>query len=539
MSEPDKVPQQPDEIHFQICQRAAEALGRMVDGNGLKADQVRLARHETLVHQVPGYIHVELKPDIVSKQYKGNVPQGKVLGQKEGVFQEAAGLVRDFVRDQNVIMQVLQEIKKDEGKGFGMDHFTVPLPATAKLFSVVEKCLKCMGNRSNPCQRCNAQGQMPCQNCQAQGFTQCPQCFGSGQVQQAGGNRAPCNRCNAQGRIQCLTCNGQRTLRCTMCAGQGRVDCTECDRSGFWTNVYQLSFHADGDFMLDRQPIPPDVLSVIDHLGVRNLATKGLAQIFRVGVESKEKDITFPYLAFLPIAKADFTIEGKPYPAMIAGLPGRILEIPPLLDTSIKPGINALYKLSKGPMAAQALVEQACKFRLIRQVLTGLTKGTKKQVYQMLTKEYPVGLSEKYAKATIRYADQAVLAIGKGPRLKGLIGGSIAAAVLSAAYYLGPIRQQLLPAMIQSGHKSHMILPDLVILVLGYLVTLFTIKYLAAGALKKLLPEELQSDARGLPSAGEQGLMAIGTTFVPWFALAFLAATPPDWVQAIIRAIHH
>jgi hypothetical protein len=539
MSDPDKVPEQPDEIHFQICQRAAEALGRIVDGNGLKADQVRLARHETLVHQVPGYIHIELKPDITHKQLKGNMPVGKVLGQKESVHQEAAGVIRDVVKDNNIINQLVQEIKKDEGKGFGMENFTVPLPAIAKEFSVIEKCLKCGGQQFYQCTRCSTTGQVPCQACQAQGYSQCNQCFGSGQYQQGGGQRVPCTRCNATGRIQCLTCNGQRNLRCTVCNGQGRIGCTECDRSGFWTNVYRLVFHADGTFVIDRQQVPEDVLSVIDYLGVRNLATKGLAQIFRVGVQTKEKDITIPYLAFLPIANAEFTVEGKPYPAKIAGLPGRILTIQPILDTSIKPGINALYKLSKGPMAAEALVEQACRFRLIRTVLTGLTKGSKKYVYQTLTKEYPVGLSDKYAKATINYADKAVLAIGKGPRLKGLIAGSAASAVLSAIYYLGPLRGQLASDMTQSGHGKHMFLPDLFIWGAGYIITLAAIKFLAAGALKKLLPGEVQSEERGLPSAGEQGYMAIGTTFFAWLVLAFLAAQRPNWLDAILHLGSH
>ncbi len=538
MLEPDKVPPQPDEIHFQICQRAAENLGRLVDGNGLKADQIRLARHETLVHQVPGYIHVELKPEIASKQLKGNQPIGKVLGTKEGVHQEAAGLVREFVHDPNVINQIVQDVKQDEGRGWGMKGFKIDLPATTKEFCVIEKCTKCNGQCFYRCDRCNTTGQVPCQTCNAQGYSNCPQCFGSGQYMQGGTNRVPCNRCNAQGRIQCLTCNGQRNLRCPICAGQGRVDCTECDRSGFWTNVYQLHFHADGEFMLDRQQVPEEVLSVIDYLGIRNLALQGLAQIFHVGIQPKEKDITLPYLAFLPIANAEFTVEGKPYPAKIAGLPGRILQIPPLLDVSIKPGINALYKLSKGPMAAEALVEQACRFRVIRQVLSGLTKQSKSQVYKLLTNEYPVGLSEKYAKAAIRYADQAVLAIGKGPRTKGLIAGSVASVVLFAIYFVGPVRAQLKPAMVQSGHGHHMFVPDLVVWLLGYALTFFAIKFLAAKGLKTLLPENVQQEGRGLPAVGEQGLFALGTTFLAWLAVAMVSAEKPEWLLSLLHISH-
>ena len=51
--------------------------------------------------------------------------------------------------------------------------------------------------------------------------------------------------------------------------------------------------------------------------------------------------------------------------------------------------------------------------------------------------------------------------------------------------------------------------------------------------MKTLLPEEVQSEARGLPSAGEQGWMALGVTFVAWFVLAFLANPVPEWLGAL------
>ena len=540
MSDPDNfVPSQPDEAHFQICQRAAEALGKILDGNGLKAEQVRLSRHETLVHQVPGYIHVDLKPEVTSRQLKGNSPTGKVLAGKGDVQAEAAGIVRDVANDKNVQEQLLMEIRKDEGKGFGMDPFKVALSALGWDFCVVETCLKCQGQQSVACARCNAQGVTPCATCQGQGYQQCQQCYGSGFYFRGGTERLPCTRCGSQGRMQCMTCQGQRQTRCMICQGQGRVGCTECAQSGYWTNLFHLTFNAEGSFVLDRQQVPPEVLAVIDTIGQRQIATQALAEVFRAGIQPKENAITFPLIAFLPIANAEFSIEGKPYPATVAGLPGRILAMQPVLDTTLKPGINALFKLSKGPMAAQALIETACRYRLIRQVIAGLAHHSKRHVYQQIVKDYPVGISEKYAKATIKYADAAVLAISRGPRMKGLLIGVAASTALSAGYFLGPLRAAVLAAMQQGGNERFMLGVDLAVCALGYIAALFTIKFVASGALKKLLPDNVQSQDRGLPSAGEQGWYALGVTLAVWLGLAFAGPAKPDWVLYLLKLAGH
>ena len=54
----DKIPDSPAEEHFNICQAAAVFLGRLADGNGLKPNQLRLARHDTAVHQLPASVTV-------------------------------------------------------------------------------------------------------------------------------------------------------------------------------------------------------------------------------------------------------------------------------------------------------------------------------------------------------------------------------------------------------------------------------------------------------------------------------------------------
>lgn len=536
MPELVKLPDKPDEAHFQISQRAAENLGRLVDGNGLKAEQVRLAKHETLVHQLPGAITIQIKPEIVESVMKGNMARGKTCGGRDGARLEAEAQAAKIALDTNIHNEMMQYIDKDPGKGFGIDQFKLPLPSAAEDYSASTQCGKCGGQMFTSCVRCNMTGSITCGTCNGQGAQPCRACYGSGQYTQGTGNRVPCSSCGATGRIICMQCNGQRQMRCTFCQGAARIACVECDQTGWWTYVYSVGYTAEGQFLLDRQQIPQDVIEIIDHIGVRKLATDKYIEVFRLNLQPKLNEISVPMVAFLPIARAEFTVEGKPYPATVAGLPGRILIIDPLIDHAIKPGINALFKLSKGPMATEALVDQACKYRLIRNTLAGLSHQSKKQVYQQLKREYPVGLSDKYANAAVKYAGVAVLTLSKGPRKKGLLIGTVLSAALSAAYFMVPLRTPVLAAMTQKGMQKHMLGIDILIWVLGWATAVMVIKFMAGSALKKVLPDNAQTGKGGLPSAGNEGMIALATAFAAWIACAAAAPVKPEWMMAILKA---
>ncbi len=535
MSEPDFLPEQPSEIHFQIGQKAADKLGRLVDGNGWKAEQVRLARHETLVHQIPGAIHVVLKPDVVKSQLKGKRPHGQVMANEAAIMGLAAGIASEHIASKDVQVELMQHIDKDQGRGWGMKPFRLPLAVTKRDFCVVDECTKCGGQASYACTICSKSGAVPCPGCNAQGMAQCQTCFGAGAVNGPDGSRGPCTRCNATGRTTCATCQGATQLRCGKCAGKGVIGCTECDMSGFWTWIFDMSFHAEASFEVDRQHLPPDVQATMEHLGVRQLATNDHAEIFRLHEVPEEKFLVIPYVAFLPIANVEFSIEGKQFPAGVAGLTGLILGIDPLLDNSIKPGINALFKLAKGPLAAEALVDQACKFRVIRSALSGLAHHSKRQVYQQIAKEYPLVLSDKYAKAIVKYADNALAAMARAPKTKGLIVGSLLGAGISAAYFMTPAHAYLQQTFAMNNKAQLQVAGDVAVYLLSYLAAWLTIKFIAAGALKKLLPDNVKNaEDKGLPAAGKQGVTAIFTTLAAWLALAFFALSKPDWVAAVL-----
>lgn len=532
-----ELPAQPAEMHFAISQTAAVILGGWVDGNGLKAEQVRLVRHDTQVHKVPGAVMAGLEPEISKSELKGRNPRGLVLGTQAEVHAHAEGMIEDFLNGHDIQVEIMQAVDRTPEKGFGMDPTVIPLGATKKEFSTIDMCLKCSGQTFLSCVPCSATGSMPCNFCNGQGFTPCETCFGMGRIQQSNGSQAPCQRCQSTGRIHCTTCQGQRNVSCQICAGSGRTGCLSCGQSGFLTSVYQAGYKAVIDFDLDRRQIPVDVQKIIDEIGVKKLSIEEHAEIFRHPLEVRESRIFIPFTALFPVAAAEFSAEGKIYPATVAGLQGRITQIDPVLDALVKPGINALIKISKGPMASQALIDTACKYRMIRQVISGLAHRPKRIIYQKLVRDYPVVLSKKYANATVQYAGKALLSISAGPRLRGLLAGTVLTAGLAAGYYMTGFRSTVLAQMQQKGIGQHIVLADIAIWVLGYALTVFVIRFSAAAALKKLLPGSVQTAEKGMPPAGAQGLWALLTTAAACFAIAAFSAVKPEWMVSIFRAL--
>lgn len=535
MSRLEQLPAQPAEEHFQIPQKGARDLANMLDGNGVKIDQVRLVKHDTQVHLVHAQMLVELKPDMTVSQRSGNQPSGKTMPTKEAVMADAAAQSKTLVADDNVQREIGEVIDKKPGKSFGEKPFRFKLAAAHQEYSVVDKCLKCNGATTNPCGTCNASGHAPCTGCAGQGATQCAVCYGTGQQQRADGSRVPCMKCSGSGRGVCMTCQGMKTLRCVVCNGQGRTSCTECDRSGHWTYIYDTHWHCEAQFELDRKQTLPEVVEVLEHLGIQKTATEGHAEILRLVSEVESDKLILPFIGLLPVSQVEFSVAGKSHPAVIAGLHGRIIEIEPLIDTLTKPGVSALVKLSKGPMAAAALVASACRFKMVRQVLAGLTHNSKSHVYQKLRREYQILVTDKFAKATIRYADLALLALAEGPRWKGLAAGSIAAGGLYAGYFMTPAREAVRGLMVQQQLEQHILAADFALWLLGWGLAVLGIKIFAAAALKKILPQNVQVKEHGLPSAGKQAWYALGSSGLVWLAVAFFATPRAEWLVNILR----
>lgn len=532
MSTMPQLPPEREEAHRQIAQQAAALLGGWLEGNGLKAEQARLSKSDIKIHPIPAGITVTLVPETARRQIAGSHPQGTVLAHDGDVQVQATGAIPTLLEGEDLQKALLQAFEKMPGRGFGMKETTVPAGAAHKEYAVISACLKCNGTAMIGCALCHASGMENCMTCRGEGATPCQFCFGLGMTQDAKGGRAPCHNCQATGRIPCIACRGARTVTCNACHGQRQIGCTECAQTGHQTNVYHVTYKAQCHFEAMWKDVDPDARSAAEALGLKELATAHHADIIWELPYVRDGRLIIACTAFLPLAAAEFSIVGKIYPATVAGLNGSIVRIDPVLDPIVKPGISALMKLSKGPMAVQALIDTACKFRLIRQALSGLAHSSKRTVYQALAKEYPLVLSDKYARATVTYGHQALLAITARPRYKGLAAGTLLSAVPAAIYTHTPLRQTLLAGSL----ARHSGLFDVIVWLLGWAAAVLMIKFMAAAAFRKLLPQNVQVGKAALPPAGLQGFGAGATTALAWLIVAATATAKPDWVQHLLAA---
>lgn len=537
MTETANLPRESEDAHRAIAAKAASVLGAMIDGNGLTADQARLAKQNVTIHAIPGDITVRLVAETAQNQMQGRHEQGTLVASGAEAAAQIAGETAELLGDDDVQASIRTEISKAPGRGFGMQDAVLPGDIARRTFSVVAACLQCHGNAVTSCPSCHATGTEACQNCRGEGAMQCPTCFGVGMVQNAQGVRSSCGRCQQTGRLPCPTCQGQQTVACSRCQGQRQVSCEACRRTGYATTVYQVSYKAHCHFDIVWKDVDPAARHAAEALGLRHLAAGKHAEVMWLTPEVSGDSLRIPFTAFLPVADVEFSIVGKAHPATVAGLQGRITKMDPVLDAAVKPGISALMKLSKGPLAVQALIDTACKYKLIRTVLSGLTRAPKKAVYQSLVREYPVVLSDKYARAAVMYAHSAMQSITSAPRTKGLAAGTALAAVIAALYGRTPLRIQVLGFLAQRGFGHHILLVDIIIWLLGWAAAVFVIKSMAAAAVQKMLPGSVQTGRRALPFAGPQGLVAALTTGLV-FLLVMATMTPtPDWAAHLLSLL--
>ena len=493
--------------HQNIVEKAASWLTLRFDGNGLQPGQISVADHEMLVHLLPGNVAITLKPEVSTTRLKGSAPRGEVLGSAQQARDKIAAASVAFLKSQAVMNDLQEAINRDAGDGWGMPEKKITLPQTAKDFCVIEICVKCNGS-----------GGIACDDCHMHGHVACPLCFGSGMHAGPDGREAACARCR-----------GHRQVPCARCGGNGRVPCLDCDASGHWTDIFRMVCVADLLFTFERKDIPPEVLEIVDHFGARELALEEHAEISRMPFEIDGPLLRVPLAADLPIAEADFVIAGKKHRAVVVGQHGHIVQMDPVMDPYVKPGINALLRLSKGPMATGALMETACKYRMVRETLAAAAAKSRKMAYAQIFKEYDPLISEKYAKAAVRCAAEAIVTLGAKPRALGLALGTGAAGLLSAGYFFGGLRPRL-ALMGKAG--EHMQAPDIAVWLLGYGLGVLIIMAVVGHALKKALPPGVIPKEKKLLPPGNHAWYALGATLVVWLVLA--TAAKAEWLLPLL-----
>ena len=520
--------------------RAREAIAAAVDGNGLLAGQVRPLNSDMQDCLLHGQVRVTLEPKITQTRAPGKQTFGTVLGSQGAVAGAAQGKGQEFLAAPVIQQDIVTQLEQLPVGGWAAADTTLALPGTKADFCVNEPCLTCRGEKNMPCPTCSAQGTVPCTQCQGEGTVFCPDCRGAGQKQNPDGSQSPCVRCQGNGRMPCTLCREKRVIPCPQCQGQKRLPCSDCNQTGWLTHRFTTVQNARLAFSVDTTSLPAAVVELVEREGAAVLAEKYGAHISRGEPVVDQAVLSIPYIAEFPYGRASFSLAGKTVSVEMLGHDGKIIAADPFLDPLVKPGVAALFRLTKGPLAVESLLATASRYRLLREVITGLAHGSKREVYQKVRETYPVGLSDKYARGIITYADRALKLLSRKPRQRGLITGVIASAALYAGWLLTPAHVMAVRALNPPNWQVAS-LPGLAVFLLGWGLSVWCVKFFAARGYDRILPAALK-DARhsgGLPAAGEHAVYALVAALVVFVLLAGQAAPHPPWMSVLLAMVHH
>ena len=546
-----KQPHLPQQGVPDLAETAAKHIGEWVTGNGLAATEVKVTQKKQDVFAFDIPVSLQLTPTVIESRTPGQSKTGTQCASKAEMQTKIAALKTQKMADPKTVILAGEYLQKAPLLGWGGKQ-RFPLKEIGAEFSCAEQCPKCHGKKQTACGYCKGKGQTPCIECKGFGETDCRKCMALGEIPGPGPNgKMKCPECFGRKRAPCRECRGLKNIQCPKCRGAKFIGCTDCNKTGSICLHNSVAFEAFADMSLSTADMPAEIRDLLEATGGEaKLATELHAAISLVMPDSAAIDAHTPppataataaatpaaqntqqpelhYHVEIPYGSAEFSIGGKRYDAKIAGYQSCILSIGDFLDPQVKAGIAALQKIVKGPMATESLMKTALKLRLVKDVFSHTGDMTKKKLLNHIRTLYPRGLSDKYAKACVVFADQAIKSLTDKPRKIGAGVGSTIATALAGAWFFAGLRGMVLTPETPANEQM---IYDFSLAGGLALLAYFTVRFFGANALKKIMSfQGTGAGKQALPPAGLSGLLAVTLVLIAFFSMALLMPQPPAW----------
>lgn len=543
-----------------LADNAAKHIADWVTGNGLTAADVRVAtkKQDIFAFDIP--ISLQLVPTVIESHTPGQSRTGTQCTSKQEMQEKIAALKAQNLSDPKTVILVGEYLKKAPMLGWGSPQ-RFPLKELGADYTCHETCPKCKGKKQQSCGYCKGKGQTPCMDCKGMGKTNCLRCMALGELPGPDGSKIKCPECLGKKQAVCRECRGLKYMPCPKCRGAKYVGCTDCNKTGYVSLHNSVAFEASTNMSVSTASMPAEIRDLLEATGGEaKLATEQHAAISMVMPDPETLDALtaaaattntattatataaqntaagqpaaqapqaeLHYHVEIPYGTAEFSIGGKRYDAQLAGYQSCILHIDNFLDPLVKSGIAALQKIVKGPMATEALMKTAMKLRLVKDVFSHTGSMTKKKMLQHVKTLYPRGLSDKYAKACVVFADQAIKSLTDKPRKIGAAVGTTIASALAGGWFFGGLRGMALTAETPANEQM---IYDFTLAGALAVTAYFTVRFFGASALKKIMSFQGGGGKQALPPGGMSGMLAGIITLVIFFAMALLMPEPPGW----------
>src|SRR5690606_28487352 len=134
--------------------------------------------------------------------------------------------------------------------------------------------------------------------------------------------------CHGDGQMQCHICHGRRHETCHTCQGLKHISCQTCHQTGHMTEQFHVNYHAEAVGTLSPpNDIHHNVQQFIQDVGFQKMIADQHTRTQLSAPVMENDRLIFPLSVDLPLITAEFSVEGKPVQAYIAGYNSHILSI--------------------------------------------------------------------------------------------------------------------------------------------------------------------------------------------------------------------
>lgn len=541
---PEQPEQQPErekeEIDPALPEKALDDLKTMLRGNGIKLENIGLKGCDGEVINFEAWEVFKIEHTTAEKHVNG-----REQGDQAGSYTDAQAKIKAYIeritKDPDVKKQTLNLLNKREDLGFGIDNQIIRLDRLNKKFVIHEPCAPCDSSGKILCQNCRGKSETICVRCRGERFIQCHTCHGAQFIETPKG-RVQCNMCQGQGQIGCDMCRQKGEVPCPKCKATGRMQCHNCGATGWHTHMFNVNVKAVGNFQYDAELLPEDIVPFIDeyrellilddHAQIRIIEDRTKdAELEQL---SKHDEYIIPYHVKLPWGDIVFSYKGKALGGKLFGYNPVILDMMPLVEKIIGPGLKALSQAAQGQGDIGALLGKAIRYRTIADAFAATIPYPPRRAFSIMRENYPFAISDNVLQMMIRNAGLAMKHLTKKPRMNGLAIGAVITAILYGAYFLGPLRGIIVA---QTAASFPDLVPDLAMLLLGGTIITSLIQSTAA----KTLHQALGKLARKVKLAPkmEESMLWGGPAALGLFALMLMlsfatGADTPTWLAQFI-----
>lgn len=491
-----------------LLTKALKKMQGLVNGNGLSPEKVVLcvAPEDTAIKMFRFKARTNLK---LVPQYGIKIEAGRntlaELIPNETEFKNALSQIAiDARTDPLKRQQIIDVMFSRSDKGFGIKEQRIKIQSLNRDFVQHEKCAPCSNTGRKQCSRCHGKTTNLCPRCQGRKFMKCPKCRGTSKIQ-TGKGLLPCQFCRGDGRVSCTICAARGQIKCQICAATGSVACKPCAATGWLSHLAHIEVHAQILFTFDKENIPSLLASSIQknpsrcvekhEIEVAIKKPRPSAQILfdkygqPINLSSADTEpddtIWIDYEAICPFGPISFNLDSNKISGHLFGFQAKLLEFPNFMDDLTRAGQEFLIKSSKSTRNRQKYLEQAAKYRFIKDVMTQtlIIKNVHKTKH-FLAEKYITGIDKNKLDELVDATDLSLRLITRIWRSVGLVIGLIFFTAITLYYYMGGWRLHL---RLSGFPEIAVVLFDIILIPLGITMGVYSSKVIGKWSQDKAL----------------------------------------------------